>query len=89
MTDDLVRHQLEQALPLGWALDDAKPIVGSHWQIELVEMRDERDVRLSVYASSFEAALDAVRTCGSFGTLVESLPSQATVEIYVGARTPG
>jgi hypothetical protein len=89
MTDDQARHALEQALPQGWALDDAKPIVGSHWQIELVEIRDERDVRLSVCTASFETALDTVRRCGLFGTLVEALPSKATVEIYVGARTPG
>ena len=32
MTDDRVHDALEQALPLGWALDGAKPIVGSHWR---------------------------------------------------------
>jgi hypothetical protein len=48
MTDERLRDELEHVLPRGWALDDAKPIFGSHWQIELVEMRGDRDVRLSV-----------------------------------------
>jgi hypothetical protein len=43
-----VRDAFERVVPEGWALDDAKPIVGSHWQVELVEMRDDRDIRLSV-----------------------------------------
>jgi hypothetical protein len=88
MTDDRVHDALEQALPLGWALDDAKPIVGSHWQVELVELRDDRDVRLSVSAASIAAAVETARTCRSLSSLVDTLPSQATVEIYVGTRTP-
>jgi hypothetical protein len=82
-----VRNELEHVLPQGWALDDAKPIFGSHWQIELVETRDDRDVHLSVTATSFAAAVETARTCRSLSALVDALPSQATVEIYVGART--
>ena len=87
MTDGQARHALEQALPQGWALDEAKPIFGSHWQIELVEMRGDRDVRLSVTAALFAAALESARACGSLSRLVDTLPGQATVEIYVGAGT--
>ncbi len=88
MTDEQVRAALEHVLPRGWAIDDAKPIFGSHWQIELVEMRDDRDVRLSVTAASFAAALESARACGSLSTLVDTLPGQATVEIYVGTPAP-
>ena len=88
MTDDRVHDALEQALPLGWALDGAKPIVGSHWQVELVEIRDDRDVRLSISAASIAAAVETARTCGSLSALVDALPSQASVELYVGTRTP-
>ncbi|MFI5260139.1 MAG: hypothetical protein ACHQ01_11135 [Candidatus Limnocylindrales bacterium] len=75
-------------LPRGWALDDAKPIFGSHWQIELIETRDDRDIHLSVTAASIAAAVEASRTCRSLSALVDALPSQATVEIYVGTPTP-
>jgi hypothetical protein len=88
MTNDRAFDTLEQAVPQGWAIDDAKPIFGSHWQIELVETRAERDVRLSVTAASFAAAVETARTCRSLSELVDTLPGQATVEIYVGARTP-
>jgi hypothetical protein len=83
-----VHDALEQALPLGWALDGATPIAGSHWQVELVEIRDDRDVRLSVSAASIAAAIETARTCGSLSSLVDALPSQASVELYVGTRTP-
>ena len=83
-----MRDELEQVLPRGGALDDVKPILGSHWQIELVEMRGDRDVRLSVTAASFAAALESARACGSLSRLVDTLPGQATVEIYVGTPTP-
>jgi hypothetical protein len=64
-----------------------KPVFGSQWQVELVEIRDGRDVRMSVSATSFAAALEAARRCGSLSTLADALPLQATVEIYVGAGT--
>lgn len=87
MTDERARHALEQLLPQGWALDGVKPVFGSQWEVELVEFRDGRDVRMSVSATSFAAAVEAARTCGSLSTLVDELPSRATVEIFVAART--
>jgi formylmethanofuran:tetrahydromethanopterin formyltransferase len=88
MSIDRARHQLEQALPEGWALDDLKPVFGVEWEVELMEATHDRDVRVSVSAASFGAALDAARACATLGTLVGELPSQASVEIYVAAR-PG
>ena len=88
MPDDQARHAVEQTLPAGWAIDDAKPIFGSHWQVELVEIRDDRDVRLSVTTASIAAAVETARTCRSLSALVDALPGQATVEIYVGTPTP-
>ena len=86
MRIDRARHQLESALPEGWALDDLRPVFGVEWQVELMEITNDREVRMSVSAASFAAALAAARACESLGTLVGDLPSQASVEIYVAAR---
>ncbi len=89
MTIDSARHQLEQALPPGWALDDLKPVFGVEWQVELMEIADDREVRMSVSAASFAAAVAAARACGSLSALIGELPCQASVEIYVAARPDG
>lgn len=43
MMSDRARDEFAHALPREWTLDDLKPVGGSHWQIELAEMRDDRD----------------------------------------------
>jgi hypothetical protein len=88
MAEDEARLALEAALPSGWVLDAVRPVSRSQWAVEASVSGEEREAYVSIRAESFRAAVGAVASCEVVSALVDRLPLDAAVEVYIGKQQP-
>jgi hypothetical protein len=84
--EDEARRALQATLPPGWAVEEVRTVARRQWQVDAWVGGEERDACVSIRATSFQATIGALAICDVVSTLVERLPFDAVVEVYIGKQ---